>query len=94
MRLFRTYLICRVLCCCQFLSTPTQGWQTVTRAARICRLLFALGRYSYSVYSGQGRLRLLAVPRWRLMSLLECVEEDVRERIIHTLCQGCVKGGQ
>ena len=49
--------------------------------------------YTHSVFAGQGRLRLLAVPRWRLMSLLECVEEEERDRIIHTLCQGCVKGG-
>eukprot|EP00750_Incisomonas_marina_P003724 INCI13388.2.p1 GENE.INCI13388.2~~INCI13388.2.p1 ORF type:complete len:789 (-),score=114.10 INCI13388.2:1593-3959(-) len=48
--------------------------------------------YTHSVFAGQGRLRLLAVPRWRLMSLLECVEEEERDRIIHTLCQGCVKG--
>lgn len=49
--------------------------------------------YTYSVFAGEGRLRLLAVPRWRLMSLLECVEEEERDRIVHTLCHGCVKGG-
>jgi len=49
--------------------------------------------YKYSVCSGSGNLRLLAIPRWRLVNFLECVPEHSRNEIIHILCSGCVAKG-
>ena len=70
------------------------------RSARNCAILSAavlsivvLSVCRYSVYAADEDLSLLAVPRWRLMNLLECVDEHERESVVETLCDGCVSKG-